>query len=252
MDPYKVYLEASRFRIVIMSYEAHVLPHEAPNLSLYSEKYSLLRLEALQQSSDAFSSTYESELALTREERLARLEQEKRIVVIVATQTGKQSWLEEEWVGQVTLIGPMTKVEYFEPFTLQESLPPNFYTFEEELPTPGEAANCYFHMTALYVDSNHRRRGIANLLCEKSFEIAAAAAAAADGYKRVDMRIIIKPNNGAVVEMYKRLGFKIALEKSTLAEAIVASGEKNNLPSSWQSDRNYNTRGGVIMVRHIG
>lgn len=225
-------------------YAAHVLPLDGKDLTSYARKYGALRLNGLKQSPNAFSSTHASELALTDDEQLARLlRPQQRIVVVVAATVAEQEqpqrWLDEEWVAQVTLVGPLSREQYDAPFSTAAAAasPPSPPTKDEE--------TVYWHMTALYVDTAHRRKGLAMLLCEKSFKVAGEAG-------RGVMRIIIKPDNTAVIDMYKALGFVVAERHATLAEATVAAGEGALLPATYESDTVYTARTGIIMTRPLG
>lgn len=231
-------------------YTAHVLPQTGDHLSLYADKYSELRLTALRQSPAAFSGSIADEMAMTPQQRLARMLQPQRKVVIVAAQSGKQDWLQEDWAGSVNLLGPRDKQEYFAPFDLhpQTEDTPRSFTFDNDDGTADLVAKrdvkAFYHMTALFVDMNHRRRGIAKMLCDKSFQVAV------DQSGLADMRIFIAPTNFAVFDMYKQLGFKTAHQKCTLAEALVASNDP--VPAVYDTDSKYNTRGGIVMIRHLG
>jgi ribosomal protein S18 acetylase RimI-like enzyme len=236
--------------VIMTLYAAHVLPQRGEHLSLCADKYSELRLTALRQSPEAFSGTIGDEMEMTPQQRLARMLQPQRRVVIVAVQSGKQDWLQEDWAGSVTLLGPRDKQEYFAPFNLHQSTKdtPKDFTFDSDDGTAELVAkrkvNAFYHMTALFVDKNHRRRGIAKMLCDRSFQVAVEQS------RQADMRIFIAPTNFAVFDMYKQLGFKTAHEKCTLAEALVASNDP--LPAAYDTDSKYNTRGGIIMIRHLG
>jgi ribosomal protein S18 acetylase RimI-like enzyme len=234
------------------SYAAHVLPQKGDNLSLHADKYSELRTTALRQSPKEFSGTIEDEQAMTKEQRIDRLLQSNRKVVIVAVQSGETDWIDEEWVGSSVILGPMTKEAYFKPFTIhkQEEIPSTLleqrFTFssEDQRSIKGRDPRGYYHMTALFVDENHRRRGIANILCERSFHLAI------DESKQADMRIFVAPDNVKVLKMYDRLGFKTVKETCTYSEARVAS--KDPLPVDFDTNSKLNSRGGIIMVKHLG
>ena len=224
-------------------YAAHVLPLDGKDLTSYARKYGALRLNGLKQSPNAFSSTHASELALTEDEQVARLQRpQQRIVVVVAVaaeQEQPRHWLDEEWVAQVTLVGPLSREQYDAPFSTQAAAAPI-----PSPPTKDDGA-VYWHMTALYVDTAHRQKGLANLLCETSFQHAGEAG-------RGVMRIIIKPDNTAVIDMYKGLGFVVAEGHATLAEATVAAGEGALLPATYETDTVYTARTGIIMTRPLG
>ncbi|UZJ57629.1 hypothetical protein CBS101457_006949 [Exobasidium rhododendri] len=231
------------------SYAAHLLPQSGNNLAAYADKYSELRLTALRQSPERFSASIVDELAMTKEERLTRTMQDRRRTVIVTVQSDALDWLNEEWVGSVVLLGPMNKEDYFAPLTIHvqnSANPPKDFTYDGDSASSAakHEPEDYYHMTALFVEKSHRRRGIAKILCEKSFEVAV------DQSGQADVRIFIAPDNVDVFDMYKKLGFRTAVEKITLAEALVASGDP--LPAVYDSDVKYSTRLSVVMIRQLG
>jgi ribosomal protein S18 acetylase RimI-like enzyme len=242
-------------------YTVYTLPRQGSDLILYAQKYSALVIKALTQNPAAFSSTIEYEVTLSNEAKVKRLQHPQRqILVAVATPNDGQDmqgdWLDGEWVGQVTLNGPYSKEEYDHPFTLfGPNTGPTAYSFRDHN-QPAREPHAYWHMNALYVDTLHRRKGLANLICETSFQVVAAAKKGGelgdgDGGQVADLRIVIKPDNTTVIAMYESLGFKVANEKSTLAEAIAASGDLASLPSSYEGNNRYTSRGGIIMIKHI-
>ncbi|PWN94118.1 hypothetical protein FA10DRAFT_216217, partial [Acaromyces ingoldii] len=213
----------------------------------YSVLYSNLKLKGLTQSPDAFSSTLASESGLSDAAKLARLTRTDRSVFVVEdTHT-------HEWVGQVVLVGPLTLEEYTAPF---EGAPPTIVTDEKELQVnrggDAGAGRHFWHLTSLYVDVDHRKRGLANDLCDAAYAFIQRHKASDSGKAQTQtLRIIIKPGNLVVVKMYERMDFHLVEDRrATLAEAIRCSGEEE-LPSDYRQKPQFNTRGGLIMVKTL-
>jgi len=214
----------------------HILRISDPSLSAaqrleYAQKYTTLRIVALERSPHAFSSTVKTESQLNDAEKLARLEEpQKTIFVCVNEETN-------EWVGQVTLIGPLSRSEYDKPFQL---LPGTALAQSPALHST--TTDAYWHMTALYVDDRIRGRGLARLLCDECFRYIGSG----------QLRIIIKPDNTAVIQMYERMGFEIQTDKATLLEAIHASRDGvDRLPQGASSMPSYTDRSGIVMIKGI-
>lgn len=197
----------------------------------YAQKYTDLRIMALKRSPHAFSTTVEIESQLDMAARINRLEEsQKNIFVCINDET-------EEWVGQVTLIGPLSQSEYDASFQVL----PGTKSYRSPSLT-NVVSESYWHMTALYVDDRLRGQGLARLLCEECFAYVGKG----------QLRIIIKPDNTKVIEMYKRMHFHVFEGKAALLEAIHASRDGfNRLPSDAVASSVYNSRGGIVMVKMI-
>ena len=232
------------------NYTTHVLHADRSDLQHLAVKSAALRLAGLLQSPGSFSSTYDEEVALTDTKKLEALRRPKRTTIIVAqTGDGSNDWTQADWAGQVTLLGPFTRAEYLTPYlkTHEEgrrlSLTELDATF---LPVSSDDSSAvYWHMTALYVLDEHRRRGLGDQLCRKAFEVIQEHANGAAS----ELRIVIKPGNGIVARMYERLGFETREGRSTLAEAIAASEGPGALPIDYAQNGAYLGRNGLIMVK---
>lgn len=248
-----------------------LLTASVPNLAPYAVKYSHLKLKGLRQNPGAFSSTVASEQGLSDEEKLARISREDRTIFVVEEEKqGGDDNVEGEgvWAGQVVLVGPMTRQEYLAPFGEMRSEAGD----ASELDRGDDAAQRKFwHLTALYVDVDHRSRGLANMLCDAAYSYirqhkdetlakagrqggqndGEAKAAESEAKSTHTLRIIIKPDNLVVVKMYERMGFHIMEDRrATLAEAIRCSGEEA-LPAKYEQNPQYTTRGGLIMTKKL-
>jgi ribosomal protein S18 acetylase RimI-like enzyme len=232
------------------SYTTHVLHADQPDSQHLAGKTAALRLAGLLQSPDSFSSTYDEEVALTDAEKVEAIRRPKRTTIIVA-QAGDENddWRQAEWAGQVTLLGPFTRAEYLAPYLSTHenerrlSLAELDSIFEPV--SSNDSSAVYWHMTALYVLNDHRRRGLGDQLCRKAFKVIQQHG---DG-SASELRIVIKPSNGIVARMYERLGFETREGRSTLAEAIAASEGPGALPVDYAQSEKYFGRSGLIMVK---
>ena len=239
-------------QIIIMtdSYTTHVLHGDRSDSQHLAIKSAALRLAGLLQSPDSFSSTYDEEVALTDAQKLESLQRSKRTTIIVA-QTGDKSkdWSQADWAGQVTLLGPFTGAEYLAPYLKTHEdgrrLPLAELDAIFETVSSNDSSAVYWHMTALYVLDDHRRRGLGDQLCRKAFEVIQQHSKGAAS----ELRIVIKPGNRIVTRMYERLGFETREGRSTLAEAIAASEGLGGLPVGYAQKEAYFRRNGQIMVK---
>ena len=204
------------------------IDRSSPDLVQLADKFRAVRLYALTHSPSAFSSTYAIESAWPLEfwvQRLARPGAEY-FVVIAHSPEG-----EDEWVGQATLIGPLSEAVY--------ALPP-----EAKQPIVGdETEETRWQMTAVYLSDQHRGKGLAKLLCQAAFDFAAKF----DEAKTVRLRIMIHPDNLVVKKLYSGMGFFDA-GGVTLAEAYKSNGDAFLIPEDG-GGKHFNTRVGLIMVK---
>lgn len=232
------------------NYTTHVLHGDQSGSQHLAVKSAALRLAGLLQSPDSFSSTYDEEVALTDTEKLESLRRPKRTTIIVAkTGDEKNDWSQADWAGQVTLLGPFTRSEYLSPYleTHKDGLrhsPAELDAIFVPVSSDDSSA-VYWHMTTLYVLTDHRRRGLGDQLCRKAFEVIQQDS---NGVAS-ELRIVIKPSNGIVARMYERLGFETREGRSTLAEAIAASEGSGALPVGYAQKKAYLGRNGLIMVK---
>jgi ribosomal protein S18 acetylase RimI-like enzyme len=240
----------SSHRVAIL-YSTHELPHEHADVATYATAYTALRLRGLKQSPDSFSSTYDGELSLSEGQQISRLRIEKRHVIVAVVDEADRALSEQEWVGLVTLIGPQTWEEYLAPLASHnpDLISPSPDTLGESAVAGTNASRriSYWHMTALFVDHSHRRQGLAKKLCDAAFQ----SMKRQKPHDVSELRIIIKPENLAVVQMYEALGLTQSPLKATLAEAVVASGEAELDPDVVAADANYTRRSGIIMIKHV-
>ncbi|KAH7066353.1 putative GNAT family acetyltransferase [Paraphoma chrysanthemicola] len=214
-----------------MEYSYIRIDPESQLLSRLAQNYKALRLSALQQSPSSFSSTYDIESRFPDEWWESRLQIPGRETFICVANGASSS--ADEWVAQVTLIGPVPASSYRLPEAAQQ--PPVGPDEEEEK----------WQMLSLYTLPTHRGKGIAKALCREAFQWLQAPAASKPRPELIRVRIMVKPENVATVQMYQSLGFTDA-GRCTLAEALVANGDEALVPADGGGDK-FQTRAGLIM-----
>jgi ribosomal protein S18 acetylase RimI-like enzyme len=203
-------------------------------------KYKQLRLQALSVAPTSFSSTYEIESALTDAEWVNRLSEYGRETFICAatpTQNNlSNSQIPEQstWVGQLTLLGPQNPKDFILP---EES--------GQKKPTE-EKDQELWQMLSLFTLPDHRGRGLGKKLCQEALSYLASYK---NSPRKVWVRLMVKPANHATVSLYQGLGFAEA-GKCTLAEALIANGDKDLLPEDISGEK-YTSRSGLIMMLEI-
>lgn len=203
-------------------------------------KYKQLRLQALSVAPTSFSSTYEIESALTDTAWVKRLSEHGRetfICAATATQNNlSNSQMPEQstWVGQLSLLGPQSPRDFILP---EESC--------QKQPTK-EKDQELWQMLSLFTLPDHRGRGLGKKLCQEALSYLASYK---DSPREVWVRLMVKPDNHATVGLYRGLGFAEA-GKCTLAEALIANGDKDLLPEN-TSGQKYTSRSGLIMMLEI-
>ncbi|KAE8162921.1 hypothetical protein BDV40DRAFT_264263 [Aspergillus tamarii] len=202
-----------------------------------AQKYRYLRLRALKESPGAFASTYEIESKFTKADWAYRLTVPDREIFICAAtpiQTDPTQVDDMEWIGQVTLRGPLSRDE----FTLPVE--------SGQRPPKGDEEEERWQMLSLFALSEHRGNGLGGNLCREALQYLR-------NYRsdppNIHVRLIVKPENHVTVNLYKRLGF-IEAGKATLAEALIANGDGHCLPKD-TSTAKYSDRTGLIMAFDI-
>ena len=200
-------------------------------------KYRELRLRGLQASPSSFSSTYEIEAAFTTTdwiERLSTPDRENFICVAKAPNTTPSG--EGEWIGQVTLRGPLSTVE--------------FSLTNESGHLLGEPdAEERWQLLSLFILPEHRGAGLGGTLCRKALNHLQSYRLCQLSPDKVHVRLMLKADNQAVAKLYEHIGFMHS-GKCTLAEALLANGDGHLMPSDASSAK-YSTRTGLIMSIYI-
>lgn len=197
-------------------------------------QYRDLRLKALKASPESFSSTYEIESQFTETQWVDRLLQEDREnFVCIASPVDPGSSSTSQWVGQVTLRGPVSRKD----FTLPE--------ISGQLTPGGDDEEDRWQMLSLFILPDHQGRKLGQGLCRDVIKHLQETQRKA----RTVVRLMVKPQNTTTVHLYEKLGFE-TVGKCTLAEALVANGDGHLLPEDI-TDARYSTRSGLIMIYTI-
>lgn len=209
---------------------------KSDDLITSAHRYKELRLRALRLSPSSFASTYDLESTLPDEYWISRLTQTGRETFIcAAAPTVNTNQAEPEWVAQVTFLGPQS----IEDFTLPA---------ESGQPTPlSDEVEERWQMLALFTQSTHRGRGIAKALTRKALDYLVSHR---NEPKNVSIRLMVKPGMVAVVNFYLQLGFS-EVGSSTLAEALIANGDRELLPDDYLLQEKYTTRKSHLMMKQI-
>ncbi|OGM46026.1 GNAT family acetyltransferase [Aspergillus bombycis] len=202
-----------------------------------AKKYKQLRLQALSVAPTSFSSTYEIESSLTDTEWVDRLSANGRETFICAarpTQNNAPCSQTTEWVGQLTLRGPLSPEDFILP---EES--------GQKKPTQERGMELW-QMLSLFTLPDHRGRRLGKRLCQEALRYLASYR---DSPRELWVRLMVKPENHATVSLYRGLGFAEA-GKCTLVEALVANGDQDLLPENISGEK-YTSRSGLIMMLEI-
>jgi ribosomal protein S18 acetylase RimI-like enzyme len=203
-------------------------------------KYKQLRLQALSVAPTSFSSTYEIESALTDTEWVNRLLAKGKETFICAAIPTENQQLHSQipgqstWVGQLTLLGPQSPEDFILPEESGQKSPSD------------ERDRELWQMLSLFTMPDHRGRGLGKKLCQEALSYLASYK---DSPPELWVRLMVKPENHATVSLYRGLGFAEA-GKCTLAEALIANGDKDLLPDNI-SEEKYTSRSGLIMMLEI-
>jgi GNAT superfamily N-acetyltransferase len=230
-----------------MEYIHFRIDKDAPNLQTLAAKYRELRLEALQQSPTSFSSTYEIEAQFSNDVWTSRLLTANKETFICAARpgaivSGGAAMAPEdcEWAGQVTLLGPV---------------PSGIFALPTEASEPAigdDATEEKWQMLSLFTLPSHRGKGLGKKLCQEAFRFLVSPPhnehrqLQQERATKVRVRIMIKPENGITINLYRSLGF-VDAGTCTLEEALRANGDAELLPSGPLSDK-YTKRSGKVMV----
>lgn len=218
------------------SFTYFVIP-KGDDIKAMAPKYRTLRLRALKASPASFGSTYELEAVLADAQWVARLAERRKETIICARFANKGPVAdpsEGEWIGSLTIRGPLSKGDFILPEASGQALPRDDNVEER------------WQMLALFVLPEYRRRGLAKGLCK-------AAMAYLRHYNTkpptVLLRLMVRPDNSTAMGLYTGLGFRES-GTCTLLEALVANGDTNLLPRDVTGET-YTKRGGVIMTYRI-
>lgn len=195
-----------------------------------ARKYRDLRLGSLAASPASFASTHEIESAFTDEEWIRSLTSPGRETFICAATPPSGP---TKWIGQVTLLGPLS------PGPLSES-----HTSESMHPEPNDDER--WQILSLFTFPGYRGQGFGVKLCQEVIRFI-------KGYrpqpKTSQLDLIVKANNISAIRLYERLGSQ-HLRRCTLVEALIANGDSHLLPSDRSSPK-YTELTGLVMRTSI-
>ncbi|KAF1729846.1 hypothetical protein CRV24_010388 [Beauveria bassiana] len=200
-----------------------------------AQKYRHLRLQGLESSPESFSSTYEIEAAFSNDEWIQRLSAPDRETFICVAKAASEQDAPGigDWVGQVTLRGPMSASEFSLP---KEAGQGAINADNEER----------WQLLGLFLLPAHRGGGRGSRLCREALNHLQRRQPCP---RTIHVRLMVKPDNQTIVQMYERLGF-VHTGQCTLAEAMRAAGD-GHLLSSDTGDPKYSNRSGIIMSSHL-
>ncbi|KAJ7726526.1 hypothetical protein B0H16DRAFT_1332160 [Mycena metata] len=210
------------------TYSAHALPSPRTSafppaeLSSLAHRYAELRLEALLASPKAFGSTHAIESKFTPKE-WAEIIWRKDIVVLVCVahpmiqregvNAGKAG-LDDHWVASGILRGPLAAEEY----ALNGAPPTRISTTDSET-----SEETRWQMTAVFASATHRGRGLGKMLIQAGKDYAMAHARTLS-LTNTRLRVIIHPDNLAVLSLYSGMGF-VDAGRTTGQEAYRTNGD---------------------------
>lgn len=200
------------------------------NVASSAHKYRTLRLDALAASPASFASTQEIESAFTNEEWIRSIISPGRETFIcAATSPGPMNM---NWVGQVTLLGPLS----------QEALPENHTGTSKSAFSGHSDGDERWQMLSLFTFPEYRGQGLGVKLCQEVIQFV-------KGYRSrpetAQLDLIVKAKNTSAIRLYERLGFR-HVRRCTLVEALIANGDGHLLPAD-RSAPKYTELTGLVM-----
>lgn len=195
-------------------------------------KYRDLRLHALQQSPDSFSSTYEEESTYSLETWQSRLFRPGKttFVCIDKSSSAPSDAVEEgQWAGQISVLGPIPADTYRLP--IESGQPAVVDDSEEER----------WQVSGLFTLPTYRGKGLAKMLCKAAFESLGSPQG-----KTTRIRLMAKPQNVVTLRLCGSMGFEDA-GRCTLEEALRANLEEEQIPKEMPLPEKFTSRSGIIM-----
>ncbi|KAJ7162921.1 hypothetical protein C8R46DRAFT_1352758 [Mycena filopes] len=192
-------------------------PTPPAELSTLAARYATLRLEALLTSPQAFASTHAIESKFTPDAWRAVIWRPDAVVLVCVARPADSagdggSGLDSgDWVASAILRGPFTAQEY----VLNGAAP------------PADDAETRWQMTAVFASATHRGRGLAKMLIQAGKDYSLAQTAGPAGKTR--LRVLIHPDNRAVLSLYSKMGFA-ETDHTTGQEAYRTNGDL----ASWE------------------
>lgn len=253
------------------SYTTLLMPSHAiltpDTLTPLAKKLRNFKLHALLSDPNAFSQSYATESQLPLSAWEARVSNPDFRIVVCVISSDDSNHLEAEetmdeehkqrrsqeiverllscsWAGTFTLVGPVAR----DAWVFQMSGQPTPSADEEEI---------RWHLTSLFVLPEHRGRGLAAKLTLAAVEagsfISQCSLPPISGTQRVRpitrFRLIVHPNNKAVLGLYTKLGFVVG-GLYTQKEAMVAMGDRAGIPKGAEGEK-WDSRLAIGMERLV-
>lgn len=234
------------------------IPNSIPvstDLQAIVEIYRDLRLHSLKVDPEAFTSVYEDEVQFPYETWQSRVknpiaktlvavdsETDQRVQIEHETHAEKissdsaiQRLLQQEWLGIVTIIGPVRFPEQSDDTTTISAKPHLHTAFikdrQYQIPDPSTIENddlshahAVFLIVGLFILPQARRKGLASRLVEASINYIRGEARRKKAPK-ASISIQVAPENFAAQGLYKRVGFQVS-EKAIVMNSR-RGGEEN-------------------------
>ncbi|KAF5353899.1 hypothetical protein D9756_007110 [Leucocoprinus leucothites] len=165
-------------------------------------QYKELHLKALKTNPEHFATTYEQALSLSFEEWKSRIQSRDKVTIVaVAPLQGslvkgpKESDLQQKWVGMVTVIGPKTLQRFG--FTPPRSVQGH----------SGYDLESYFCIVGVWVDPDHRRKGLARKMMEGGIGWIQADDVPDQPVEKRTLVLQVTEDNQEAIGMYSSMGF---------------------------------------------
>ncbi|KAM3072366.1 hypothetical protein ACMFMG_009175 [Clarireedia jacksonii] len=191
-----------------------VVPHccdDADSWDLLIEKSKKFRLDALRESPEAFSSTYEREVSFEKDVWAGRLANVQVTMLVfvkdldrhnISNDTGKvQTLLENEWLAMTVLHEVEELV--FANVPASNSLWHKTNGDQQSL----SRGNMTFVLNGVYVAPDYRGRCAGSAALEHVFEVGQVMTAER-GLPEVQFKVLVDAANDAASKLYKKVGFQ--------------------------------------------
>lgn len=207
-------------------------PEPEPNLLKLAEKLYNLRMNALQNSADAFASSYAAESQDGIARSISRLTNSKAVQFVALrnaiSTTGSSGngddidkLLSGEWVGLNVLLGPEEGSELSVPSANLDPFRRMTARASDQAPAwhsslihrPAKDGELHFHINGMFVDPSARGAGLGRELMEAALSRAEEMAIAAKSKLRVSLSVY--GHNVAARKLYEDTGFKTLVEEQS-------------------------------------
>jgi ribosomal protein S18 acetylase RimI-like enzyme len=183
------------------------------------QKYKAFRLQSLQESPEAFASTYEREVEFGDEVWAGRLANPQATMLVAlptslaasdtkATSKVVETLVDEEWMAMTVLIQPGDNtggilVASKSPWEVAEQAPS---TTNESQDIP---RSVLFVLNGVYVAAGHRGRGVGKAVLLEAFQVAKVAARTRRA-SETHLQVRVAAENLAARRLYESVGFRAA------------------------------------------